>query len=474
MSLPQPLPLGMQDFRSIVEGGYLYVDKTVYLHRLQRLGKYFFLSRPRRFGKSLNLSVIAALYRGERELFRGLYIEDKWDWNVRHPVIRLNLTALGVETLGLEAALVQELHTLAEARGIQLTKTASTPLFRELIEKTANGGKVVVLIDEYDAPIIQYLGKDLARAMAHRDSLREFYAVLKKSDAALAFLFITGVSKFSKVGIFSGMNNLTDITGTPQFATMLGYTQTELEQYFVGHIQAAAEAKKMTTETLLTQLREWYNGYRFNSEGATVYNPVSLHLFFTNHAFNNYWFETGTPTFLIDLLKQNGLYKFNLEPKTPLEFESFELDNIHPYGLLYQAGYLTIDHVDEFGLYHLDYPNYEVENAMLAYLLEAFGGVSKGSGQVVAIRLEQALVANDVEQAVRILQRVFKGIPYPLHAKQSESFYHAAVHLLFAYVGLRVQSEVCTSDGRVDCVVETPDRIYIFEFQLDQKPAQAL
>lgn len=474
MLAPQRLPLGIQDFQTIIEEGYLYVDKTEYLHQLMQLGKSFFISRPRRFGKSLTVSVLAALYSAQRELFSGLWIEDKWNWDKKHPILSLSFTGISIESLGLEVAITQELHTQAAQRGLSLSKVGIAPLFKELLEKVASQGKVVVLVDEYDAPIVQYLGRDTDLAIRNRDILREFYTVLKNEEARLELVFITGVSKFSKVGIFSGLNNLIDLSGMQQFASMFGYTQQELELRFSTHLELTNRQIQLGNSTLLDEIKRWYNGYRFHQNGTTVYNPVSLNMFLTIKEFNNFWFETGTPTFLINLLRERGLYNFNLEPKSQIEFESFELENIHPYSLLYQTGYLTIQSVDAYGLYHLDYPNYEVKHAMLAYLLEAFSGVSKGNGLALVVRLEQALIEHDVDKAMRLLQSVFKNIPYHLQDKYPERFYHAAIHLLFTYFGLRVNSEVCTSDGRTDCVVETEDRVYVLEFKLDKSPEAAL
>lgn len=470
----QKLPIGLQDFRSIIEDGYLYVDKTAYIHRMTQSGKFFFLSRPRRFGKSITIAVLQELYFGSRELFKGLWIEDKWDWDKRHPVLRISFTGIGTDSLGLEAALVQELHTQAEYHDLSLSKQGLSPLLKELIDLLSRKNKVVILVDEYDAPITHYLGLDLNKAILNRDILREFFTVLKNYDEKLEFVFLTGVSKFSKVGIFSGLNNLQDLTFHPEFATMLGYTQEELEHNFEDHIAGTAARMGLDRGEFMSQVKEWYNGYRFEENAPTVYNPVSLNTFFNVGKFENFWFETGTPSFLINLLREQGLYEFDLEPKAQIEFGSFELDNLHPYGLLYQTGYLTIQYRDEYGLYHLDYPNYEVRNSMLAYLLDAFGGVRRGGGIVLAIQMEQAFMAHDIPKVIRILQGMFKGLPYQLYEKYPESFFHAAVHLIFAYMGLRVHSEVCTNDGRADAVVETTANVYVLEFKLDQSAQAAL
>ena len=253
--MAQKLPLGLQDFRGIIEGDYKYIDKTKYVYQLCSSGKYYFLSRPRRFGKSINLAVLQELYLGSKELFKGLWIADKWDWNRKHPVIRISFTSLGFQELGLQTALEQELHQIAKSKDFDFSTIGVASMFTELIKHLSRQNKVVVLIDEYDAPIIHYLGKDMEQAYQNRDLLKSFYTVLKDLDAHLELVFITGVSKFSKVGIFSGMNNLTDLSMHPQYATMLGYTQQELESNFAEELDATAPQLQLSKVELLDQLR---------------------------------------------------------------------------------------------------------------------------------------------------------------------------------------------------------------------------
>jgi len=470
----QKLPIGIQDFRTIIEDGYKYVDKTRYIHSLVTSGKFFFLSRPRRFGKSITIATLHELYNGSRELFRGLWIEDNWDWNKKHPVVRISFKDVNFEQRGLEEPLRERISEIATNHGVNLEALAARDRLRELILKLSPQAKVVVLVDEYDAPIIHYLGKDLHAASENRDLLRGFYSVLKEMDAHLELVFLTGVSKFSKVGIFSGLNNLQDLTMHPAFATMLGYTQAELEGNFTAEMDATAAHLQLSRKEMLEKMRLWYNGYRFEENAESVYNPVSVNLFLSQKKFENFWFATGTPTFLVNLLKQHGLYDFKLNEQSQISFDSFDLEDLRPHGLLYQTGYLTILGRDEYGIYQLGYPNYEVENSMLAYLLEAFGGVPKGSGLVVALRLEKAFENDDLEQVMHILRGMFAGLPYPLYEKTPERFYHAALHLLFSYMGLRVHSEVCTAEGRADAVVETANRVYVLEFKLDYSAEAAL
>ena len=468
------LPLGLQDFRGVIEGGYMYVDKTAYLYSFARGGKYFFLARPRRFGKSLTISTLYELYRGSRELFAGTWIADHWDWSKVHPVIRLSLKDVNFEQRGLEEPLAERLREAGQWQGVELKSVSARDLLRELIIALSSRAKVVVLVDEYDAPILHYLGREIETAYYNRELLKGFYSVLKEMDSLLELVFLTGVSKFSKTGIFSGLNNLVDLTMHPDYACMLGYTQEELEANFEEEIQVARERLQLSRQELIDQLRVWYNGYRFEENAATVYNPLSINSFFYQKKFENFWFATGTPTFLINLLKQQGVYNLHAVGQSILDFDSFDLEDIRLYGLLYQTGYLTIQSRDEFGQYNLDYPNREVKNSMLAYLFEAFGGVSKGTGVSMAIRLERAFLQDDLEQVFRILQEIFAHIPYFLHEKYPEKFFHAAIHLLFSYMGIRARSEVCTADGRADSLVETDSHVYILEYKLDKSPQEAL
>jgi hypothetical protein len=472
--MAKKLPLGLQDFREIIVGGYKYIDKTEYVHQMCTTGKYYFLSRPRRFGKSITLAVLQELYLGSQELFKGMWIEDKWDWSKKHPVIRLSFTSLGFQQNGLVESLTYELDRQIREKGFSPVDGNITNKFSYLITQLAAIHKVVVLIDEYDAPIVHYLGKEIQQAYDNRELLKGFYTVLKDLDPYLEFVFITGVSKFSKVGVFSGLNNLTDLTMHPQYATMLGYTQEELEQNFVEELAAAGQKLQLTPEELLHKLRWWYNGYRFEEDAQTVYNPVSINNFFRLQKFENFWFETGTPSFLINLLKQARLYNFRLVPQGQQSFDTFDLEDLNIYGLLYQTGYLTIKSRNAFGLYELDYPNHEVEHAMNGYLLEAFGGMRKGDALPLIFKLETFFQQQKLDEVMHTLQGMFKTIPYSLHEKYPEKFFHAAIHLLFTYMGVTVHSEVCTSDGRIDALVETDTHIYIFEFKLDESAEVAL
>jgi hypothetical protein len=360
--MPQKLPLGLQDFRKIIENGFLYVDKTEYIFRICSKPGLYFLSRPRRFGKSITVATIHELYNGSKTLFKGLWIEDKWDWNKKNPVVRLSLKDINFEQRGLEDSLAERVHEVGQNHGIELKSSYARDKFRELIITLSSKGKVVVLVDEYDAPILEYLAKDIGKAYENRDLLKGFYSVLKDLDTSLELVFLTGVSKFSKIGIFSGLNNLEDLSMHPAYATMLGYTQQELETNFSGEIDIAKDVLKLSREDLLEQLRVWYNGYRFHQKAEKVYNPVSINSFFDRNEFYNFWFATGTPTFLVNLLKKEGPSKINLTPFNQNGFGCLYLHRISLETVLFQTGFLTIGEKNEDDLVQLIFPNKEVKD----------------------------------------------------------------------------------------------------------------
>ena len=363
--MKQNLPIGIQSFSEIRENDFLYVDKTEIIHQLISAGKYYFLSRPRRFGKSLTLSTIKALFLGQKTLFDGLWIMDNWDWTKQHPVIHISFSSIGYKTMGLKKALNNALNSTATDLGIQLSNSTFDQKFKELIEKLSSRNKVILLIDEYDKPIIDYLD-NLPQAKAHQKILKIFYSVIKDADPYIRFLMITGVSKFSKVSIFSELNNLEDITIDWRFAELVGLTQKELEGNFDQYLQASEKRLKIDRIQLLQSIKEWYNGYSWDGE-FFVYNPFSLLNFFQKSAFRNFWFATGTPTFLVNLLKERNFYNLGRTEVGQATFDSFDIENIDTYSLLFQTGYLTIKQVEPFGLYVLDYPNREVKDSMLQY-----------------------------------------------------------------------------------------------------------
>ncbi|WMP16513.1 ATP-binding protein [Thiothrix lacustris] len=358
------LPIGIQSFSELRTRNMLYVDKTQPIHRLINTGKYYFLSRPRRFGKSLTLSTLRAIFEGKRELFKGLWIEDQWDWRQIHPVIHLSFSSIGYRELGLEQAIRQELMSQGKYFGVTYSQQVSIAvMFEELIQQLAQrDGKVVVLIDEYDKPLIDYLD-DIPLARANQQVMKTFYSVIKDCDPYLQFLLITGVSKFSKVSIFSDLNHLFDLTFAREAVALTGYTQTELEHYFSPYMQEVGENLGLERPVLLEKMREWYNGYSWDGR-TRVYNPFSILNFFRAGDFRNFWFETGTPTFLLKLLREQNLYKLDSITVHERTFSSYDIEYLQAIPILFQAGYLTIKAKQEFGLYTLDYPNSEVRESL--------------------------------------------------------------------------------------------------------------
>ncbi len=468
------LPIGIQDFRKLREGGFLYIDKTKHIHRLTSQGGYYFLSRPRRFGKSLLLSTMKELFSGSKELFHDLWIEDNWDWNVINPVVHIPFSSIGYKELGLEQALHRQLDEIIADRGLQIKEKSLALKFKELIAALSqDGNKVVLLIDEYDKPIIDYLGTQKEQAEENQQVLKNFYSVIKDSDPHLRLVFITGVSKFSKVSIFSDLNNLEDLTlGDYLNSDMMGYTQKELEHSFKEYIPPTAQMLKVSEKELLKKIKDWYNGYSWDGK-CFVYNPFSILNFFKKRTFLNFWFQTATPTFLIELIKQKPYYDFDGIEVGLAAFESFDLDHISTISLLFQTGYLTIKAVDEYQIFTLGYPNNEVRFSMISHLMGIFAEVEASEVPPIAAHLRKALSQEKVDKAVETLNNLLKRIPHQ-HKGKTESFYHAIIHLIFHFLGIFLRSEVNTSEGRADAFVETKNTVYCFEFKLDKDAKTAL
>jgi hypothetical protein len=466
-------PIGIQDFRKLREGKYLYVDKTEAIYDLIKSGQYYFLSRPRRFGKSLLISTLKYLFRGKQELFAGLWIEDQYDFEP-HPVLHFSFSALGYKDIGLERGLHQALNNKAEEAGFSLTQEGIGPRFQELIKRLAKDGqKVVLLIDEYDKPLVDYIDQQ-DQANTNRDILKNFFSVLKDSDPYLRFFLITGVSKFSKVSLFSDLNNLEDLTLAPAAATLTGYTQMELEHYFDVPIRQLAQADQLDHAGILEKIRLWYNGYRWIGP-ERLYNPFSILNLVKQQRFANFWWETGTPTFLIKMLRTEFQYNLNDQVAGQVMLESFTINDLNWLALLFQTGYLTIrDYDHHTGLYTLDYPNREVKDTMQQHLLAAFRETTKTDSLPLLIKIKTALEQGDLERLIELVDVLFSTIPHQIFQEKQEAFFHAVLHLSFSAIGLFVQSEVSTAKGRLDTVVHTPDRIYVMEFKLDGSAASAL
>ena len=463
--MKRKLPIGIQTFRDIREGGYYYVDKTAYVRRLVDEGKYYFLSRPRRFGKSLLVDTLKEFFEGNEPLFRGLEIHSHFDWTARHPVVRL---AFGgghfSEPGGLHEALMVQLDELAEDAGIERRYDPGPARFRHLIRALhrQTGRRVAVLVDEYDKPILDALGTREG-ARANRDYLRDLYSTIKDCDAHLRFVFLTGVSKFSKVSLFSGLNNLDDITLDPRYSAMCGYTEADLDEVF------APELVGLDREAV----RDWYNGY--NWLGAeNVYNPFDVLLLFRRRRFGAWWFETGTPTFLVETLARRRIGSVDLESMSGTDalLSAFDVDRIEPEALLFQTGYLTITGEKDVGgvpLYGLRYPNREVRQSLNEHLLRVMTP-HETRRLDASVRLHELLATNDFGGLEALFRALFSSIPYEWHTRNDiaryEGYWASLFYSHFAAAGFDVILEDSTSRGRVDMTVPFGGNIYLFEFKM--------
>jgi Predicted AAA-ATPase/PD-(D/E)XK nuclease superfamily/PAS fold len=472
------LPIGKQDFRSLREKDYLYVDKTQQIYNLLVGGSYYFLSRPRRFGKSLTISTIKEIYQGSKALFEGLWIEHNWDWAKRNPVIHLSFAAIRYKTLGIVEAISERLHEIATHHEVELTRADAPGLFEELIQKLyQKHGKVVILIDEYDKPITDNLETpDYTVAKENRSILRDFYRTIKDSDAYIELFFMTGVSKFSQTGIFSHLNHLDDITIDRRFSTLVGYTPEELSRDFAEWLDYVhtTHFDDWTREEFNDAIKQWYNGYSWDAK-KTVYNPFSILNFLQKGEFLDYWFRSGTPTFLVTLIKEKKEYEFQNIRGTASLLESYEIENIQLPALFFQAGYLTITDISRVGgQLTLEYPNREVEQSMSNHIMATMLNRDPVFSAAPVETFKNAFLANDVERVVKTINAMLKDVPSLLLEGKQEHFYHALVHLHFRYLGWYLDSEVHTSDGRMDAVVKTDLHIYIIEFKIDQSAATAI
>ena len=466
-------PVGIQDFRKIREEDFVYVDKTRLIHTLIESGNYYFLSRPRRFGKSLLVSIIKEIFNGSQELFKDLWIENKWSWERRHPVIHLRFSKMPYELIGLELAISQELDRLATEFGFSLKETNIKDKFTELISIAGAKEKVVILIDEYDKPIIDFLD-DVPKAEENRAIFRSFYSVLKDADNYIRFLLITGVSRFSKVSIFSGLNNIEDISLAIPMNDLVGITQAELEVNFKQELDALAERFEMTYEDILAEVKFWYNGYSWRGEN-TLYNPFSLLLLFKQQSFDNFWFETGTPTFLVKALKKQRQYEFDRVRATLTELGSFDLNNPVSEALLFQTGYLTIKtYFPKSGTCELGYPNKEVEDSLKDALLSTYREVFPKYSSPVTEDISEALINMDIPKMIKDLNTLISTIPYDHWKAESESIFHIIFHLALTRLGVDVRSEAHSAHGRCDVIVQTPQYIYAIELKLNGTAEQAL
>jgi hypothetical protein len=483
------LPIGIQDFVKIREEGYVYVDKTARTHELiTGSGRYFLLTRPRRFGKSLLCSTMGAVFEGRRDLFAAFEGQPplainalEWEWK-KHPVIRIDLNpgdyTLGAPVLNSQLNITMEFHEKKYGlnRGVDDDPAGR---FRQLIVNITEkaGEKAVVIIDEYDKPLLTTIDMP-EKHKEIRNALKAFYGVLKSSDEYLALGFLTGVTKFSQVSVFSDLNNLTDISMNPVFYDLCGITQEELERDFADEIGAVLEQRKgMDRDSYLGELKRFYNGYRFSEKPGTVYNPFGLlNHFHETGRFNSYWFATGTPAFLIKLIESQRIDILKLEkmPLASVSFQKFNVDTMDAPAVLYQSGYLTItDYDEEFNEYTLDYPNEEVRASFANALLEHYLQASPTELNALAISLPRAFAGGDIGRVMNALPPFLASIPYDIQIKD-EKYYQTVIHLIFRMLGLYCRSEVRIASGRIDTLVETRDNVYCFEFKLKGTAEEAL
>ncbi len=465
----QKLPIGIQYFNRLREGNHIYVDKTEQVYQLINSGVFFFLARPRRFGKSLLISLLQHLFQGNRALFQGLWIEDKLDWQPR-PVIVINFNDLDYREQSLATALTNQLDLIAAEHQLTLQADHYKDKFQELIVRLSEQQRLVLLIDEYDKPITDLLENE-QKVTEHVATLKNFYSVLKATAAEhIHFCLLAGVSKYGKISIFSDLNNLIDITTDQRFATLLGYTQAELESYFSAYIDRLAATFKLSRPEILHWVRHWYNGYSWDGV-QRVYVPYSTLLFLDRQTFENHWFATATPTFLIKLLRQNEIPAYELGEVLADNklLDSADVNRLSPLSLLFQTGYLTVKeaHSAVTGQeYVLGYPNYEVAQAFQQYLLADYLNrpVDRLSATIIK-KLQRALQNRVLKEFIAILNAVFAGIPHTIHLPY-EAYYHSLVYLILNLLGFRVYVEELTSEGRIDAVLELPETIYILEFKM--------
>lgn len=482
--MTRKLPIGIQSFEKLRTDGFLYVDKTEYIYQLVHNNVPYFLSRPRRFGKSLLLSAMKAYWEGKKELFADLAIEkleednpDAWE---PYPVFHFDFNGDNYLETPIETVLDSMLCDWETIYGNQYNHRTLGDRFQKLLELAAEktGKRCVVLIDEYDKPLLDTI--DQSDIQNHiKEVFKGFFSRLKKADASIQFIFITGVSKFHKVSIFSDLNQLKDISITQKYAALCGITESELKTQFEQEIDALAKRQNLTHEDCLEELKETYDGYHFYPNSTGVYNPYSLLNAFADGEFGSYWFETGTPTFLIKRLREARFDVRKFTDQTIYASEStlkdYTGDSPDPIPLLYQTGYVTISDYDaKRKRYTLSFPNEEVRYGFLESLMPSYvPGASAGNGLDI-FTLDEAIENEDLEQIRNVLSGLFANITYTLESDPFEHYFQAVVYLVFTLLGKFCLCEMHTYTGRIDCRVQTKDYIYLFEFKRDDTAEAAL
>lgn len=470
-------PIGIQDFEKLRTNGYSYVDKSRFVYKLATEGEYYFLSRPRRFGKSLFLSTLEAYFQGKKELFEGLAIYDlETDWK-KYPIIHIDLnTANFREKDSLYTVLNDYLTTWESKYGTRESEATLALRFKGVIARAAEkeGCGVVILIDEYDKPILQTL-RDPKLQAEHRAQLKAFYSVLKTQDRYIKFAFLTGVTKFGKVSVFSDLNNLTDISMDHRYISICGMTEKELLTNFKESISELAEANGDTEEATIAKLKARYDGYHFEENTVGLYNPFSVLNTLSRLRYKDYWFETGTPTFLVDLLKMHNyrLPDMTKERVSDDVINSVDSLSTNPIPVIYQSGYLTIKGYDErFKKYLLGFPNKEVEEGFLNFLLPLYTSAGNNSPFLVD-EFVQDVESGNPERFMQRMKAFFADTSYQV-VGNAELYFQNAMYLVFKIMGFYTQVERPTSDGRIDAIIQTPNYIYVIECKLDRTADEAI
>jgi hypothetical protein len=473
--MPKKLPIFISNFREMIEDNYVYVDKTEHIYHLAKEKGYYFFSRPRRFGKTLLISTLKELFLGNKKLFEGLWIsKSDFQWQ-EYPVIHLDFSSIPHLTAQeLRSNINKELHNIASRFTISnITEDTPEATLKKLVEELSKKNKVVILIDEYDKPILDHL-HNLEEAQKQREILKSFYGTIKGLDSYLRTVFLTGVSRFAKTSLFSGINNLNDISLKPEAAVLLGYTKEEINDYFTPHIADFVKKSGKTSQEILPELKNWYNGYQFSKQKIKVYNPFSVLYSLHDKEFQNYWFESGTPTFLINLLKKEYENIENIEEieLSAASLGSFELDNIPLIPLLLQTGYLTIKEYNEnTNRFTLRLPNFEVEESFTKFIVTTLAQTSTSMVETALGQLRVALKKNDIPKFCTILESLFAHIPYTI---KREDYYHSLFQFLLSLLSLEAQSEILTDKGRIDVALTTKTHVYIFELKVNNTAKVAL
>lgn len=471
-------PIGIQNFETLRQDGYYYIDKTEIIYRMVKTGRYYFLSRPRRFGKSLLISTLEAYFQGKREVFEGLAIDKlEKDW-IQYPVLHLDLNIAKYDQANdLDDILNRNLVAWEELYGSDPAERSLALRFAGVIDRAykKTGQRVAILIDEYDKPLLQAIS-DPELQQKFRTTLKPFYGVLKSKDGCIKFALLTGVTKFGKVSVFSDLNNLMDISMDRRYIEVCGISEKEIHDNFEEELHELASIQGITYDTVCTELKDHYDGYHFAANSVGMYNPFSLLNTFAKMEFGSYWFETGTPTYLVELLKKShyDLYRMAHEQTSSEVLNSVDPDSLNPIPVIYQSGYLTIKGYEkEFKIYQLGFPNKEVEEGFINYLLPFYTSVNAVDSAFEIQRFVQEIRKGEIDAFLSRLQSFFADTPYE-QIRNLEVHYQNVLFIVFKLAGFYVKTEYHTSYGRIDLVLQTDRFIYVMEFKLNGTANEAL